>query len=153
MIAEGEKAPAFSLKNQDGKEISLADCAGRRVVLYFYPRDDTPGCTVEGKEFSALAGEFEKLNTTVFGVSKDSAESHKKFCEKYRFTVDLLSDEEGTMLEVYGAWREKKNYGKTYMGIARSTVVINEKGDIVKYWKTVQAPGHAQKVLDFLRSF
>ena len=147
MIEEGRKAPTFHLLNQDGKEISLTDFAGKHVALYFYPKDDTPGCTVEGQQFSALHDDFAKKNTVVFGVSKDSVESHKKFHEKYAFKIDLLSDEEGKMLEAYDAWREKNNYGKTYMGIVRSTVLINPNGKIQKHWRNVKADGHAEKVL------
>ena len=152
MITEGQKAPVFSLKNQNEEIISLADLAGKRVILYFYPKDDTPGCTTEGLEFSALREEFEKHNAVVFGISKDTTDSHKKFCDKYGFGIDLLSDESGETLEAYGAWREKNNYGKKSMGIARSTVVVDENGTVLKHWKTVQAQEHAQKVLDFISS-
>lgn len=149
---EGKKAPAFSLENQDGEMVSLADLVGKRAVLYFYPKDDTPGCTTEGLEFSALWEEFEKQNAVVFGISKDSVTSHKKFCDKHRFGVDLLSDESGEMIEAYGAWQEKSNFGKKSMGIVRSTVLVDENGAILKHWKTVKAQGHAQQVLTFIDS-
>ena len=151
MITEGQKAPPFSLKNQDGKEVSLTDMAGRRAVLYFYPKDDTPGCTTEGLEFSALKEEFEKQNTVVFGISKDTVDSHKKFCDKHGFGIDLLSDESGTMIEQYDAWQEKNNFGKKAMGIVRSTVVIDENGTVIKQWKTVKAAGHAEEVLKYIK--
>ena len=150
MITEGKEAPDFSLKNQNGEEVSLADLAGKRVVLYFYPKDDTPGCTTEGLEFSALREEFEKHNVAVFGISKDTVESHKKFCDKYKFSIDLLSDESGKTLEVYNAWGEKNKFGKKSMGIIRSTVLLNESGMVAKHWKSVQAQGHAQKVLEYI---
>ena len=152
MSMEGQKAPAFSLENQDGEMISLADLSGKRVVLYFYPKDDTPGCTTEGLEFSALREEFEKQNAVVFGISKDSVTSHKKFCDKHGFGIDLLSDENGEMIEAYGAWQEKSNFGKKSMGIVRSTVLVDENGTILKHWKTVKAQGHAQQVLTFIIS-
>ncbi|MCY4577060.1 MAG: peroxiredoxin [Candidatus Kaiserbacteria bacterium] len=147
MILEGQEAPAFLLKNQDGGEVSLDKLKGKWVVLYFYPKDDTPGCTTEGLEFSALRKEFEKHNAVVFGISKDTVESHKKFCEKHKFSIDLLSDEGGEMIEAYGAWREKNSFGKKTMGIVRSTVLIDASGTVIKHWKSVQAQGHAQQVL------
>ena len=150
MITEGQKAPPFSLKNQDGEEVSLDDCVGKRVVLYFYPKDDTPGCTTEGIEFTQLKNEFEKHNAIVFGISKDTVDSHKKFCDKHGFSIALLSDESGEMIEAYGAWQEKNNFGKKAMGIVRSTVLLDESGTILKHWKTVQAAGHAKEVLDFI---
>ena len=150
MITEGQKAPPFSLKNQDGEEVSLDDCAGKRVVLYFYPKDDTPGCTTEGIEFTQLKDEFEKHNTIVFGISKDTVDSHKKFCDKHGFSIELLSDESGETIEAYGAWQEKNNFGKKAMGIVRSTVLLDESGTTLKHWKNVQAAGHAKEVLDFI---
>lgn len=152
MITKGQKAPDFSLKNQNGEEVSLADLAGKKVLLYFYPKDDTPGCTTEGLEFSALQKEFEKQNAIVFGISKDGVASHKKFCDKHGFTIDLLSDESGETLEAYDAWQEKNTFGKKSMGIVRSTVLVNEDGNIAEHWKNVQAQGHAQKALDFIAS-
>lgn len=152
MTPDGEKAPAFSAKNQNGETVSLADMAGKRVVLYFYPKDDTPGCTTEGLEFSALQKEFEKHNTSVFGISKDTVESHKQFCNKHSFSIDLLSDEDGSMIKAYGAWGEKNKFGKKSTGIIRSTVLLDENSMIIKRWKSVQAQGHAQKVLQFIQS-
>ena len=152
MITEGEKAPTFSVKNQNGEMVSLSDFAGKRTVLYFYPKDDTPGCTTEGLDFSALRKEFEKHNTSIFGISRDTIESHKRFCNKYGFSIDLLSDEDGKILEAYDAWGEKNTFGKKSMGIIRSTVLIDESGTVVKHWRNVQAQGHAKKVLQFIAS-
>lgn len=152
MITEGEKAPTFSAKNQNGEKISLTDLAGKQVVLYFYPKDDTPGCTTEGLEFSALRTAFEKHNTVIFGISKDTVESHKRFCDKHGFGIDLLSDEDGKMIEAYDAWGEKNTFGKKSTGIIRSTVLIDENGTVAKHWKSVQAKGHAEKVLQFITS-
>ena len=143
-------APEFTLENQDGEEVSLEDFAGQRVILYFYPKDDTPGCTTEGRDFSALKGEFEEHNTAVFGISKDTVDSHKKFCNKYKFSIDLLSDEDGSVVEEYDAWREVSNSGRKQMAIVRSTVFIDEKGRVRKHWKNVESYGHAQQVLDFV---
>ena len=151
MIAEGTKAPAFSLPNQDGVLITLDALAGSQVILYFYPKDDTPGCTVEGQEFSALKNDFAAKNAVVFGISKDSVESHKRFHEKYAFTIDLLSDEDVAVAKAYGAWREKQNYGKTYMGLVRSTVLIGPDGNVQQCWDNVRAKEHAQKVLAALQ--
>ncbi len=147
MITEGERAPTFSVRNQNGEMVSLTNLVGKRAVLYFYPKDDTPGCTTEGLEFSALREEFEKYNTSIFGISKDTVESHKQFCSKHGLSIDLLSDEDGKMLEAYGAWGEKNKFGKKSMGIIRSTVLIDESGVVVKHWKSVQAQGHAQEAL------
>ena len=152
MITEGQKASTFSLKNQNGEEVSLAGYTGKRIVLYFYPKDDTPGCTTEGIEFSQLKDEFEKQNTIVFGISKDTVDSHKKFCDKHGFNIELLSDESGETVEAYGAWQEKNNFGKKAMGIVRSTVVIDEEGVVIKHWKVVQAAGHAEEVLNYIKS-
>ena len=144
-IKEGERAPEFTLKNQNGEPVSLANVAGKKVVVYFYPKDDTPGCTLEGQEFSALQKEFEKYNTIVFGVSKDTVDSHSQFCNKYDFSIDLLSDEDGTVLRAYGALQEQG-------AIVRSTVLIDENTNIQKHWDNVQPQGHAQQVLDTLKN-
>ena len=148
MIEKGKKAPAFSLKNQNGGTVSLADYVGKKVILYFYPKDDTPGCTSEGLEFSALKEEFEKHNTVIFGISRDTVDSHKKFHEKYGFTIDLLSNESGEVLEEYDALRERDGGGT---GIARSTVFIDEEGVVHNHWRTVEAKGHAQAVLAYIK--
>jgi peroxiredoxin Q/BCP len=147
MLKIGSAAPSFTLEDHTGKKHSLADYAGKKVVVYFYPRDNTPGCTIEAKEFSERIGEFKKRNTVIIGISKDSASSHDAFICEYDLKVILLSDPENAVIERFGAWREKKNYSKTYMGIVRSTVLIDEKGIILKIWDAVNAKGHAEEVL------
>jgi thioredoxin-dependent peroxiredoxin len=142
----GKKAPAFALPDETGTKVKLSDLAGQWVVLYFYPKDDTPGCTVEACDFtSGLAG-FEKLDAAVFGCSRDTAESHRKFITKYSLKVKLLSDPDHAVMEKYGAWGEKSNYGKTSMGVIRSTVLIDPAGKVAYHWPTVKAAGHAENV-------
>jgi len=148
MLNIGDKAPAFRLDNQDGKSVSLSDFSGKKVVIYFYPKDDTPGCTIEAKEFTDRKAEFDAKNTVILGVSKDSVKSHEKFCNKHSLGITLLSDESGEMVESYGAWQEKKNYGKTYMGIVRSTFLIDEEGSIMNIWPNVRVKGHVDAVLE-----
>ncbi len=150
MLETGQTAASFTLNDQNGMPVSLSQFKGKKVVLYFYPKDDTPGCTVEAIDFTAKAAEFQQKNTVVLGISKDSVASHQKFCEKHRLGISLLSDPDGTVLEAYGVWQEKKNYGKTYMGIVRSTFLIDETGIIQKGWKNVKVEGHAQAVLNAL---
>jgi peroxiredoxin Q/BCP len=150
----GKKAPAFTLQDETGAKIKLADLAGQWVVLYFYPKDDTPGCTVEACEFTSGLSGFQKLDATVLGCSRDSAESHRKFIAKYKLKVKLLSDPDHAVMEKYGAWGEKSNYGKKTVGVVRSTVLINPEGKVAYHWPTVKADGHAEKVrtkLDELR--
>ncbi len=149
-IEVGKKAPAFSLKDEAGEQVKLADLAGQWVVLYFYPKDDTPGCTVEACEFTSGLRGFEKLQAAVFGCSRDSAESHGKFIAKYKLKVRLLSDPDHVVMEKYGAWGEKNNYGKKTMGVIRSTVLIDPKGVVAYHWPTVKAAGHAEKVREKL---
>jgi peroxiredoxin Q/BCP len=145
-IQVGKKAPAFSLQDETGAKVSLADYAGNWVVLYFYPKDDTPGCTAEACEFtSGLAG-FEKLDAVVLGCSADSPESHRKFIAKYKLKIKLLSDPDHTVMEKYGAWGEKNNYGKKSMGIIRSTVLIDPAGRVAHHFAKVKAAGHAEEV-------
>lgn len=146
--AEGKKAPAFSLPADDGSTVSLKSLAGKRAVLYFYPKDDTPGCTTEGIAFSALKKKFDAAGTVVLGISKDSIEKHCKFRDKHNLTVRLLSDEDGKMLEAYGVWTEKSLYGRKFMGIERSTFLIDEKGVVRKVWPKVKVNGHAEEVLE-----
>ncbi len=146
-LSEGEKAPAFTMPANGGATVSLAKLKGKNVVLYFYPKDDTPGCTLEGKDFSALKKQFEAANTEVIGVSKDSVASHDKFCGKYGYTITLASDEEGSVCEEYGVWVEKSMYGKKYMGIERSTFLIDASGKIARIWRKVKVEGHADEVL------
>jgi peroxiredoxin Q/BCP len=147
MLKEGQKAPAFTLEAADGKKLSLADFAGKNVVLYFYPRDNTPGCTREAEAFRDAAAALKKKNAVVLGVSKDSIASHCKFREKYKLNFPLLSDPDGEVLEKYGAWGEKVLYGKKSMGIIRSTVVIGPDGKIKKLFPKVRVDGHAEEVL------
>ena len=147
----GTSAFPFKGKDQNNEDIALADFKGQKVVLYFYPKDDTPGCTREAIAFTALKAEFESENTVVIGVSKDSVASHEKFCNKHDLDLRLISDESGEIVEGYGVWQEKKNYGKTYMGIVRSTFIIDEAGQIQKHWKSVKVDGHAEKVLDAVK--
>ena len=150
---EGKKAPAFTLAGSDGKMHSLKDYAGKRVVIYFYPRDNTPGCTKEACGFRDLGERFANLNAVVLGVSKDSLASHDKFIEKFNLPFVLLSDPNTKMMAKYGAFGEKVLYGKTSIGTIRSTVVVDEKGKVVKHWRKVsKAEAHPQKVLEFLQS-
>ena len=142
----GNKAPAFTLLNQDDAKVALQDLAGQWVVLYFYPKDDTPGCTTEACEFTSQHPKFGKLGATVIGVSPDAPESHRKFIAKHKLKVQLLSDPEHKMLAKYGAWGEKRNYGRTYEGVIRSTVVIDPQGKVAAHWATVKAAGHAEQV-------
>lgn len=145
-LTEGAKAPDFELQGQDGP-IRLADYAGKPLVLYFYPKDDTSGCTREALDFTALADDFQKASAAVLGVSKDSVKSHAKFVEKHGLTVPLGSDPEGAVVERYGAWIEKSMYGRKYMGIDRSTFLIDGQGVIRRIWRKVKVPGHAEAVL------
>lgn len=150
MIEIGKRAPAFTLQDQDGEKARLADYAGEWLVLYFYPRDDTPGCTIEACDFTAGIKRFEKLDARVVGVSPDSPESHAKFVAKHGLKVRLLSDPTHAMMEKYGAWGEKTLYGKKSMGVIRSTVIVDPDGKVAHHWKKVQAKGHAEKVREKL---
>ena len=147
MIEDGKKAPAFTLASSDGARARLEDHAGRWVVLYFYPRDDTPGCTLEAKDFRDARAELEQRHAVVLGVSKDSIERHCKFIDKYDLNFVLLSDPDGGVLEKYGAWGEKKMYGKTTLGIIRRTVLIDPGGTIRKIFSKVRVKGHIEAVL------
>ena len=151
-IEEGAKAPAFSLMADNGVKLRLADLKGSPIVLYFYPKDDTPGCTREACAFRELKAEMEKLGATVLGVSPDSVERHVKFRDKYRLNFPLLADPDHAVAEKYGAWREKSMYGKTAMGIQRSTFLIDSQGKVFKVWKRVQVDGHDQQVLEALKA-
>jgi thioredoxin-dependent peroxiredoxin len=146
-LTAGDMAPDFSLPRNGGGTISLSDFAGKPVVLYFYPKDDTSGCTTEAIDFSGLAGEFEKIGATVIGVSPDSVKSHDKFAAKHNLSVVLAADEEHKALEAYGVWKEKSMYGKTYMGVERSTFLIDKAGKVAEVWRKVKVPGHAEAVL------
>ena len=149
-IKEGAKAPDFELESAAGP-VRLSDFAGRTLVLYFYPKDDTTGCTMEAQQFSALAPDFEKAGATVIGVSKDSVKSHEKFAGKYGLAVRLGSDPQGQVIERFGSWVQKKLYGREYMGIDRSTFLIKD-GTIRRIWRKVKVPGHAQAVLDAVKT-
>ncbi|WP_292290477.1 peroxiredoxin [Marivita sp.] len=149
-----ELAPEFTLPVQGGEdsEVSLAGLRGTPVVLFFYPRDDTSGCTKENEAFTGLETEFAQLGVKVFGISKDSLESHEKFMAKKKLTVPLISDEHGTASEDFGVWKEKSMYGKTFMGIERSTFLIDAEGRIARAWRKVKVPGHAEEVLEAARA-
>lgn len=151
MIEEGVKAPSFCLKDSTGSERCLDEFTGKWVVLYFYPKDNTSGCTLEAIEFSALEEEFRGLGAVVMGISPDTCESHAMFIGKHNLTVILLSDPEKKVLETYGAWRMKKMYDKESLGVVRSTVLISPDGKVAKTWDNVKAEGHAAKVLEALR--
>ena len=147
MITEGEKTPNFTLKSDDDKEVSLNDFRGKKVVLCFYPKDGTPGCTNEAKDFRDNVKEFEQENTVIVGVSKDSVESHQKFKKKHNLPFTLLSDPEGSVLDLYGVWKEKSLYGRTFMGTERTTFLIDEKGVVKKAYRKVKVKGHAEACL------
>ena len=145
-------APSFSLPDQDGRTVDLADFLGRWVVLYFYPKDDTPGCTTEACEFTEGIEAFGDLEAVVLGCSPDSPESHRRFIAKHDLKIILLSDPDHGVMEAYGAWGEKKLYGKVSVGVIRSTVIIDPEGKIAHHWKRVQSKGHAAKVEERLRA-
>jgi peroxiredoxin Q/BCP len=146
-LAIGDRAPDFSLPTGDGSTLSLKDLKGRKVVLYFYPKDDTPGCTSEACAFRDDVRTFEKKGSVVIGVSVDSVESHRKFAGKYDLPFTLLSDEKKSMVKAYGVWKEKSMYGKKYMGVERTTFVIDEKGKIAQVFRKVKVEGHVEEVL------
>jgi peroxiredoxin Q/BCP len=148
---EGRKAPAFSMETTAGKR-RLADYAGKYLVLYFYPKDDTPGCTQEALDFTAHAKAFEKAGAVVLGVSRDSLSRHEKFAAKHNLTVQLGSDEDGKVSDAYGTWEEKSMYGRTYMGMARRTFLIGPDGKIIRVWPKVRVKGHAEEVLENINS-
>ena len=147
-IEAGAPAPDFTLPRDGGGEVSLAGLKGRTVVLYFYPKDDTSGCTKEAIAFTGLGPEFEKLGATVLGVSKDAVAKHDKFKAKHELGVTLLSDEDSDVCERYGVWVEKSMYGKKYMGIERATFLIDAEGRVAEVWRKVKVPGHAEAVLE-----
>jgi peroxiredoxin Q/BCP len=147
----GKLAPLFALKTDEGNEIALEELRGKNVVLYFYPKDDTPGCTIEAQDFSKKIDEFEKLDTVVLGVSKDSAASHCKFVEKYNLAFNLLVDEDAELCQRYDVIKQKSMFGKKYMGIDRTTFLINKMGKVVKIWHSVKVNGHVEEVLEAIR--
>jgi thioredoxin-dependent peroxiredoxin len=148
MLKEGQKAPAFRLAKDGGGEVTLASQAGKWVVLYFYPRDLTPGCTIEAQDFRDAAKKLAKLDAVVLGVSKDSVASHDKFVAKCELNFPLLSDPDGKMIDAYGAWGEKNLYGKKSMGIVRTTVLIDPAGKVAKIFPKVKVAGHVDKVIE-----
>ena len=147
-LTTGSKAPNFTLPDDKGGAVSLADFRGRKLVLYFYPKANTPGCTQQAMDFSRLKGAFEKAGTAVLGVSADPVRMLDKFRTKHDLSVGLASDESHTMLEAYGVWGQKSMFGKPYMGVIRTTVLIDAEGRIAKVWPKVKVPGHAQEVLE-----
>ena len=148
----GKKAPNFKVNSTSGKVVELSKVKSKYIVLYFYPKDDTPGCTLETKDFNLLLSNFEKLKCKVFGISKDSLKSHKKFKEKYNVKFELLSDEDKKLIKAYKTWGKKKFMGREFMGTVRSTFLI-EKSNIVKEWRNVKAIGHAKEVLNFIENY
>ena len=151
MLEAGNKAPSFTLTDKDGREVSLGDFKGKKVVLYFYPRDNTPGCTRQACAFAAAYNDFKKLDVAVIGVSKDSVASDVKFAEKHSLPFGLLSDPERKAIEAYGVWQEKKLYGKVSMGVVRTTFVIDEKGIIEKVMPKVKPDTNAAEILAYLK--
>ncbi len=147
MLEAGKKAPAFSLPSVSGRKVALKDFAGKKVVLYFYPKDNTPGCTQEACDFRDNFARVQSAGAVVLGVSADSIASHEKFREKYELPFELLTDETHEMMEKYGVWKEKKNYGRTYMGIERTTVLIDEQGIVRRVWEKVKVKGHVDQVI------
>ncbi|WP_461432832.1 peroxiredoxin [Hoeflea alexandrii] len=151
-LLEGAPAPNMNLPRDGGGNVSLAELAGKKVVLYFYPKDDTSGCTTEALDFTALADNFAAAGAAVVGVSPDPVKAHDKFVAKHNLGVILASDEEKTVLEAYGVWKEKSMYGRQYMGVERSTFLINANGEIARIWRKVKVKGHAQEVLEAARA-
>lgn len=151
MVKINEKAPDFCLKNQDNIDVCLKDFRGKWTVVYFYPKDNTPGCSLEARNFTINAEKFEKLNTTILGISPDSVKSHKNFCDKQNLNIILLSDPEHKTLNEYGVWKPKKLYGREFLGVIRSTFLINTEGKIAHIWPKVKVPGHIDDVMNKLK--
>jgi len=151
MINEGDKAPAITVATTDGSSVNLASPGGP-LVLYFYPKDDTSGCTREAQDFTALAGEFSKAGVKVVGVSRDPVKSHEKFIGKYDLKVPLVSDEDGSISDAFGTWVQKSMYGRKYMGMERATYLIGADGRVLRAWRKVKVPGHAEQVLEAARA-
>ncbi|MFA7361472.1 MAG: thioredoxin-dependent thiol peroxidase [Candidatus Kapaibacterium sp.] len=150
MLKIGDKAPDFTLLSDSGRKFSLKSLKGHKIILYFYPKDDTSGCTKEACDFRDSIKTFENKETVILGISKDSIESHKNFKSKFNLPFFLLSDEEGQMVNDYGVWKEKNMYGKKYMGIERTTFLIDERGKIKEIWNNVKVPGHVQNIISKL---
>jgi len=151
MLQEGQAAPDFTVKNDDGETVRLSDYRGRNVILYFYPKDNTPGCTKEACGFRDLQADFEKVNSVILGVSPDSVKSHQNFKNKYELPFTLLSDDNKEVVQLYGVWKEKSMYGKKYMGVERTTFVIDKEGKIRKIFPKVKVPQHPEAVLDVVK--
>jgi len=151
-LTEGQKAPAFTLPDAEGKPVRLSDFKGKNVVLYFYPKDDTSGCTLEACNFRDEAADFRGLDAVILGVSPDSSAAHQKFKAKYKLHFSLLSDEKRQVVETYGVWKEKSMYGRKYMGVERTTFLIDPQGKIKKIFPKVKVPGHSEAVRDALQS-
>lgn len=151
MVTVGQMAPDFTLEGSNGEQIQLSHFRGKNVVLYFYPKDMTPGCTTQACDFRDAYGVFEKKDTVIIGVSPDPANRHLKFIEKHELPFLLLVDEEHEVAELYNVWKLKKNFGKEYMGIERSTFLINKEGELVKEWRKVKVKGHVEEVLSYIK--
>lgn len=151
-ITKGKKAPAFNLPSHEGGKVRLSELKGKYVVVYFYPKDSTPGCTTEAKDFRDAENRLKKLNAVVLGISKDSIASHERFADKQELNFALLSDPEGEVLEKYDAWGEKKMYGRTFMGIIRSTVIVGPDGKVVEHFPKVRVKGHVDKVIEAIEA-
>jgi peroxiredoxin Q/BCP len=151
-LSEGDSVPSFKLPSSSGREVALTDFVGKKIVLYFYPKDDTPGCTAEACDFRDNLKNYADVNAVIIGVSKDPLNSHDKFIKKYELPFELLADTEGKLLDAFGVWKEKSMYGKTFMGVERSTFLIDENGKIVKAWRKVSVPNHVAAVLEEAKS-
>ncbi|MFQ5708242.1 MAG: thioredoxin-dependent thiol peroxidase [bacterium] len=152
MLQEGQVTPDFSLKNENDETVTLSQLRGRKVVLYFYPKDNTSGCTKEACGFRDLSAEFEKVNTIILGVSPDSVKSHQNFRSKFELPFHLLSDENKEVVQLYGVWKEKSMYGRKYMGVERTTFVIDQRGTLRKVFPKVKVAQHPDRVLGFVRA-
>lgn len=151
MLKEGDKAPDFTLKNDQDEDVTLSDFKGKKVVLYFYPKDNTPGCTKEACSFRDVYDDILEAGAVVIGISKDNASSHQRFRNKNNLPFYLLSDPDNSVIEAYGAWQEKKMYGKTFMGIVRSTFIIDENGILIKVYPKVKPDAHGKEVLEAIK--
>lgn len=151
-LSLGDNVPDLKLPSSSGKDVSLTDYKGKKIVLYFYPKDDTPGCTTEACDFRDNLKTYAELNAVVIGISKDPLSSHEKFIKKYGLPFELISDTEGKLLEAFGVWKEKSMYGKTFLGVERSTFLIDEDGKIVKEWRKVSVSNHVAEVLEGIKS-
>jgi len=151
MLNEGDPVPDVILQGLEAQPVSPADFKGQKLVVYFYPKDDTSGCTAQARAFSALAGEFEKAGTWILGVSKDDSKKHRKFIDKYELKVPLATDSDGSACEAFGTWVQKSMYGRKYMGIDRATFLIDRDGVVKRVWRKVKVPGHVEEVLEAAR--